>query len=95
MPLEVGLSGGYLKGPNLEHIFNEKLNLYPQSNLTQKKLSCKLSFMFVKLYFMTKREKVEGAKKVLHHIPMKELWIDVLSWVQYAKVLFSLVDIVE
>jgi hypothetical protein len=73
MPLEVGLSGGYLKGPNLEHIFNEKLNLYPQSNLTQKKLSCKLSFMFVKLYFMTKREKVEGAKKVLHHIPMKEL----------------------
>jgi hypothetical protein len=51
--------------------------------------------MFVKLYFMTKREKVEGAKKVLHHIPMKELWIDVLSWVQYAKVLFSLVDIVE
>jgi hypothetical protein len=32
---------------------------------------------------------------VLHHIPIKELWIDVLSWVQYAKVLFCLVDIVE
>jgi hypothetical protein len=24
MPIKVGLSGGYLKGPNLEQIFNEK-----------------------------------------------------------------------
>jgi hypothetical protein len=68
-----GLSGGYLKGPNLEQIFNEKLKLYPQSNLTQKRLSRRLSFMFVKLKLMTKRKKVEGAKKVLHHIPIKEL----------------------
>ncbi len=29
MPIEVGVSRGYLKGPNLEHIFNEKLKLYP------------------------------------------------------------------
>jgi hypothetical protein len=57
MPIEVGLSGGYLKGPNLEQIFNEKLKLYPQSLLTQKRLSCRLSFMFVKLKLMTKKEK--------------------------------------
>ncbi len=55
MPIEVGLSGGCLKGPNLEQIFNEKLKLYPQSNLTQKRLFCTLSFMFVKLKLMTKR----------------------------------------
>jgi hypothetical protein len=47
MPIEVGPSGGYLKGPNLEQIFNEKFKLYPQSNLTEKRLSCRLSFMFV------------------------------------------------
>jgi hypothetical protein len=28
MPIEVGFYGGYLKGPNLEQIFNEKLKLY-------------------------------------------------------------------
>ncbi len=80
MPIEVGFYGGYLKGPNLEQIFNEKLKLYPQNNLTQKRLSYKLSFMSVKLYLMTKKKKLKVLRRCCIIFPWKNF--ELMFWVE-------------